>query len=219
MSAPDAAKPGQFITLEGSEGVGKSTNMAAVCDALEAHGIDYVRSREPGGTGFAEALREVLLAQRNEEVDGLSELLVVFAARKQHLEQVIKPALKRGQWVVCDRFTDATYAYQGGARGQAPAQIATLEEWVQEGLQPALTIYLDLPPELGRARIADREHDRMERENLAFFEAVRAAYLDRAGQFPRFRVIDAAPPLAEVRAAVHACVDKFVANVRAESGR
>ncbi len=203
-------KTGHFITLEGSEGVGKSSNMAAVCDVLAGQGIDYYQTREPGGTQLAEALRQVLLADWDEAVDPLTELLIVFAARNQHIKMEILPRLRVGQWVVCDRFTDATYAYQGAARGVAGQRIATLEQWVQAELQPDLTLYLDLDPEVGRARIADREKDRLESENAEFFAAVRRGYLDRAGGDARFRIVDASRDLALVQRDVADHVREFV---------
>ena len=203
---------GRFITLEGSEGAGKSTNLEIVCSTLEQAGIDVYRTREPGGTPLAEALRDLLLAQWRESVDGIAELLMVFAARRQHLINEIEPRLGAGQWVVCDRFTDATFAYQGHGRGVPLAYLEALESWVQGSRRPDLTLYLDLDPQIGRARIADREQDRLEQEQLAFFEAVRQGYLARAAAQPHMHVIDAGAPLAEVSAAVAAVVRTFVAT-------
>jgi dTMP kinase len=194
---------GRFVTLEGTEGVGKSSNLQAVVEALESRGVPVVVTREPGGTPLAEQIRELLLAPEGEPVSAMSELLLVFAARAQHLERLIRPALAEGRWVVCDRFTDATYAYQGGGRGFDPASIALLETLVQDGLKPDLTLYLDLPVAIAAARIAAREHDRFEREARDFFERVRACYLQRAQAEPsRFRVVDASAPLDAVRAEV-----------------
>ncbi len=202
---------GRFITLEGSEGAGKSTNLDVVCDSLTEAGVDVYRTREPGGTPLAEALRDLLLADWDETVDGVAELLLMFAARRQHLVNEIEPRLAAGQWVVCDRFTDATFAYQGYGRGLPLTYIEALESWVQESRRPDLSLYLDLDPKIGRARIADRAQDRLEREELAFFEAVRQGYLARAAAQPHMHVIDASLPLAEVSAAVADVVRAFVA--------
>jgi dTMP kinase len=201
---------GRFITLEGGEGVGKSTNLALVVDLLEARGLTVVETREPGGTPLAEEIRDLFLGVREETVHGLTELLLIFAARAQHLETVIKPALAAGQWVVCDRFTDATFAYQGGGRGLPVAQIEALEALVQGELRPDLTLYLDVPPEVGHERIGDREHDRLEQEAASFHERVRAAYLERADREARIRVVDASVPLAEVQASIRVLIDQFL---------
>ena len=191
---------GTFITLEGIEGVGKSTNLAFVCERLRAAGIDVVRTREPGGTPLAEEIRGLLLAVREEPVAELAELLLVFAARSQHLARTIEPALQAGSWVVSDRFTDATHAYQGGGRGLDLKTIAALETLVQGNLQPDLTLYLDAPVEALDSRLSGRERDRFERERREFFNRVRANYLSRAKRHERFVVIDAARPLARVQA-------------------
>ncbi|SDL89528.1 thymidylate kinase [Franzmannia pantelleriensis] len=195
---------GRFITLEGGEGVGKTTNVAWVCDWLSARGIEVVRTREPGGTPRAEAIRELLLDPTHDEpLDDDAELLLVFAARAQHLAQVIRPALARGAWVVCDRFTDATFAYQGGGRGLSAARIAALEEFVQGELRPDLTLLLDMPLAAARQRLAARgsRPDRFEREREAFFSRVREAYLARAEAAPqRIAVIDASGSIGEVQA-------------------
>ena len=189
---------GKFITIEGGEGVGKSTQIVALRDLLAARGISVVFTREPGGTRRAERIRELLLETTDETMPGTCELLLMFAARSTHIENVIRPALARGQWVVCDRFTDATYAYQGGGRGLPLEQIATLETLVQKGLQPDLTLLLDAPLEISSARASARNaaagsSDRFEREQLGFFQRVRTAYLDRARAEPdRFVLIDAA---------------------------
>lgn len=203
---------GRFITLEGGEGVGKSTNLDFVWRWLDAAGLEVVRTREPGGTPLAEEIRGLLLAVRDEPVAPLAELLLVFAARAQHIAEVIEPALARGAWVLCDRFTDATYAYQGGGRGFDPAVIAVLERLVQDTLQPDLTLYLDLAPETGRARMTGRALDRFEREQDPFFERVRAVYLRRASDLARFRVIDAAGPLATVQARLADALRDFLAG-------
>ena len=193
---------GKFITLEGGEGVGKSTNLRFITQWLEARGIEYVQTREPGGTPLAEQLRCLLLEKREEPVDPTAELLMVFAARAQHLSQVIKPALASGKWVVCDRFTDATYAYQGGGRGLDRALIAELEQTVQGDLRPDRVLLLDLDPEIGLQRAAATgEADRFESEQAEFFRKVRSAYRERANLAPeRYAVIDASQPLLEVQA-------------------
>jgi len=205
---------GRFITLEGSEGVGKSTNAKLVERILREHGIAAVCTREPGGTSLAEDLRTVLLARRDEPVSALAELLILFAARAQHLERVIRPALAAGQWVVCDRFTDATYAYQGGGRGLPEADIAMLEQLVHHDVEPDLTLYLDLPVDVGLARVAHAERDRFESETRAFFERIRAVYVARAARLPRFVTIDARGSLAEVEARVRAVVVGYLDGCR-----
>ncbi len=205
---------GQFITLEGSEGAGKSTNVDAVCAALQQADIDFVRTREPGGTPMAEALRDTMLKQWHESVDGITELLLVFAARAQHLSHVIQPALAAGKWVVCDRFTDATFAYQGYGRQLDLAKLQTLESWVQAGLQPDLTLYLDLEPSIAEQRIADREKDRMEVERRDFFDRVRQGYLARAAEHERFTTIDASQTLDLVQAQVQQVIVDFIRRVQ-----
>lgn len=196
-----AIKPGKFITIEGTEGVGKSTNLAYVHSWLQQRGIEVVVTREPGGTPLAEQIRELLLARRDEQVDETAELLLVFAARAQHLQQVIKPALSRGAWVLSDRFTDATYAYQGGGRGLNTATIAQLEQLVQADLRPDLTLILDIDVELGLNRAKARgELDRFESEAVAFFERVRAVYRQRAAVAPeRYAVVNAGQELDAVQ--------------------
>ncbi|QFT85613.1 Thymidylate kinase [Halomonas sp. THAF12] len=199
---------GRFITLEGGEGVGKSTNLAWVAEHLEARGLEVVRTREPGGTPRAEAIRGLLLDPASDEpLDDDAELLLVFAARAQHLARVVRPALERGAWVVCDRFTDATFAYQGGGRGISAERIAELEAFVQQGLQPDLTLLLDMPMAAAQRRLEGRlersggQRDRFERERAEFFEAVRQAYLARAAAAPeRMAVVDADRALADVQA-------------------
>jgi len=203
-------KQGRFITLEGTEGVGKSTNRQQVVECLQQAGLEVVVTREPGGTPLAEQIRELLLGVRDEPVSNMTELLLMFAARAQHLEQVILPALSQGSWVVCDRFTDATYAYQGGGRGFDVNLIAQLESMVQGDLRPDLTLYLDVPVAVAARRIAERELDRFEREALAFFERVRAAYLEMAQQQPRYRIIDASQSLEQVQAEVRANVTRYL---------
>ncbi len=195
---------GKFLTIEGTEGVGKSTNLAFVRDWLVARGLEVVVTREPGGTPLAEEVRGLLLSKRDESVDETAELLLVFAARAQHLAQVIKPALARGAWVLSDRFTDATYAYQGGGRGLSKSVIEQLEQLVQGNLRPDLTLILDIDVELGLNRARQRgELDRFESETIGFFERVRAAYRQRAQVAPeRYAVVDAGKTLPEVQAEI-----------------
>lgn len=204
----------RFITLEGGEGAGKSTCLAFIRDFLEQRGLPLVVTREPGGTPLAEEIRQLLLARREEQVAPNAELLLMFAARAQHLQQVIFPALSRGDWVLCDRFTDATYAYQGYGRHQPMQTIQTLEQLVQDGLQPGLTLLLDLPVQEGMARAAARaEKDRFESEQDAFFERVRQGYRDRAAAEPaRFRVIDASRPLADVQGQIAVVLEQWLAE-------
>lgn len=187
------ADRGRFISVEGIEGAGKSTQMQVMREFLAAKGIRVVMTREPGGTPLGEAVRELLLNADNRSMALDAELLLVFAARAEHLHKVIQPALESGEWVLSDRFTDATFAYQGGGRGIAAGRIAALEEWVQGSLRPDLTLLLDVPVEVGMARIAGRgQPDRFEQEEGDFFERIRATYLQRAGAEPRrFRRIDA----------------------------
>lgn len=201
---------GRFITLEGGEGAGKSTNLRFVRERLERAGIEVVATREPGGTPLAEQIRALLLEVRAEPMAGLTELLLVFAARAQHIDQVIEPALRRGAWVLCDRFTDATYAYQGGGRGLDAGAIAELEALVHGRLQPDLTLYLDLPPAAAAARLVGRELDRFERERADFFERVRACYLERAHRLGRMRVVDASASLEAVQQDIALALDAFV---------
>lgn len=190
---------GQFITVEGIEGAGKSSLVAALTDNLQARGLPLVVTREPGGTEIAERIRAILLADGEETMAPDTELLLLYAARAQHLQQVILPALTQGTWVVCDRFTDATFAYQGGGREVPHTRIAALDDWVTQGFAPDLTFLLDLPVKTAFSRIADRPHDRIEQMGGAFFERIRAAYLARADLFPaRFVVIDAAQPMERV---------------------
>lgn len=192
---------GKFLTIEGTEGTGKSTNLAYLRDWLTARGIDVVVTREPGGTPLAEEIRELLLAKRDESVDETAELLLIFAARAQHLQRVIKPALERGAWVLSDRFTDATYAYQGAGRGLSIATIGLLEQLVQGGLRPDLTLILDIDVELGLQRARQRaELDRFESEAIEFFERVRTAYRARIDAAPEgYALIDASQPLTDVQ--------------------
>lgn len=197
-------KKGFFITVEGTEGVGKSTNIAFIKAWLADHQIDLRLTREPGGTPLAEEIRELLLAPRTETVNEDAEILLVFAARAQHLHTVIKPALERGEWVLSDRFTDATFAYQGAGRGISWEKISQLEQYVQGSLRPDLTLLLDLPVEVGIQRALNRgAPDRFEQEKQAFFEKVRAGYHQRMQEEPaRFALIDASQTLENVQAQI-----------------
>ncbi|MEM7252076.1 MAG: dTMP kinase [Pseudomonadota bacterium] len=202
-------KRGRFITIEGSEGVGKSTQIEAVCAYLRSCGVDLVVTREPGGTAISEAIRELLLDPDKASMHPDTELLLMFAARAEHLRQTIEPALVAGRWVFCDRFTDATYAYQGGGRELDATRIAVLEQWVHPHTQPDLTVLLDIPVAIGLERARARgPADRFERETDPFFERVRATYLARAEAHARFAVIDAGATISEVthqiRATLHA---------------
>lgn len=193
--------PGLFITLEGPEGAGKTTNREFIAEYLRQLGQQVLLTREPGGTELAEKIRELLLAEHSESMASDTELLLMFAARAQHLQQLIMPALQEGKVVLCDRFTDASYAYQGGGRGLAVERIAILENFVQGSLRPDLTLLFDLPVEVGMQRARQRgQLDRFEQEHIDFFQAVRQCYLERAMAEPqRFRVIDAGQPLAQVQ--------------------
>ncbi|MBU2640593.1 MAG: dTMP kinase [Thiobacillus sp.] len=193
--------PGKFITLDGVDGAGKSTHLGFVADWLRQQGREVIVTREPGGTPLGETLRELLL---HREMDADTELLLMFAARQEHLAQLILPALARGAWVLSDRFTDASYAYQCGGRGIAVERIAALEAWVQRGFAPDLTLLFDVPAEVAEARrSAARAADRFEREADPFFNRVRQAYLDRAQANPkRIRVLDARHTIAELQAEI-----------------
>lgn len=207
---------GLFITFEGPEGAGKSTNLGIFAQALAEGGCPPLITREPGGTPVAERIREVLLSQHEEAMDADAELLLMFAARAQHLNRLIRPALAEGRVVISDRFTDATYAYQGGGRGIDPQRIASLETWVQGDLRPDLVLVFDVPVELGMARARARSAlDRFELEHQAFFERVRETYLERAAADPaRYRVIDASGDLDQVRAALQPAIDEVFERVR-----
>ncbi|NWN91547.1 dTMP kinase [Marinobacter adhaerens] len=202
---------GQFITFEGTEGVGKSTQIANAAATLKELGVEYRLTREPGGTPMAESIRELLLAQRDESVSEVTELLLMFAARAQHLHTLILPALEAGQWVLCDRFTDATFAYQGGGRGVPNERIEMLESLVQGELRPDHVVLLDAPVETGMTRARCRgELDRFEQEAVPFFQRIRDTYLARAAADPeRYSIVDAAAPLEEVSAQVSQLMCKF----------
>lgn len=202
---------GKFITLEGGEGAGKSTSREFIVELLTANKIPFVQTREPGGTPLSESLRSLLLAKDGTAPSVEAELLMVFAARAQHLNEVIEPALAQGQWVLCDRFTDATYAYQGYGRGFDLAAISLLEAMVQKNRHPDLTLLFDLDPRIGIERAQKRaELDRFESEELAFFERVRQGYLERAESNERFVVIDAARPVSDVQASIRQALELFL---------
>lgn len=196
-------KQGKFITLEGIDGAGKSTQLAWIVELLQRNGLQAVVTREPGGTPLGEQLRALLL-DKTITMHPETEALLMFAARREHLDKVILPALAQGRWVVSDRFTDASFAYQSGGRGLDSGKLAILEQWVQGTLQPNLTLYFDVPVEVGQQRVSQTKSvDRFEKEQADFFQRVRAAYLDRVEQFPeRIKRIDSSQSLAEVKAAV-----------------
>jgi dTMP kinase len=205
-------KRGQFITLEGMDGAGKSTHIPNIIALLQARGVEVVATREPGGTRLGEQLRALLL---HDAMHPETETLLMFAARREHIANVIEPALKRGAYVLSDRFTDATYAYQCGAKGVASDKIKQLESWVQGGLQPDLTLLFDVPVEISMTRLASaREPDKFERENAAFFDKLRQAYLTRAKENPaRFRVIDANQALEKVKDQVKVLVEEMFTSL------
>lgn len=204
--------PGRFITLEGGEGVGKTTNIAFIQSLLESRNIQVLLTREPGGTTLAETLRQLLLDKQQEAIAEQAELLMMFAARAQHIKHVIKPALDQGIWVLCDRFTDATYAYQGGGRNMALTSISWLEKFVQGDLRPDLTLLLDAPVCTGMNRAGQRGAlDRFESEKTIFFEQVRKAYLSIAEQQPeRVKIIDAGKNLQQVQTQIRQIIATFI---------
>ncbi len=205
---------GRFVTVDGGEGAGKTTQMGFMREYLERRGCRVVVTREPGGTSLGEEIRGLLLGHRDGGMTLAAETLLMFAARAEHLERVIRPALAAGYWVLCDRFTDATYAYQGGGRGLPLERIVVLEEWVQGTLRPDLTLLLDLPVATGLARAGKRGMaDRFEREDVDFFERVRAMYLERAAHEPdRYRVVDASQSIKAVRAEVETMLAEWLEN-------
>jgi len=205
---------GKFITVEGGEGAGKSTNLDLIRELLEAAGHKVLFTREPGGTPLGEEVRDLLLGHKHNGMASETELLLMFGARAEHLSRKIIPALNAGTWVLCDRFTDATYAYQGGGRGIDPERIQILEQWVQHDLRPDLTLVLDLPIEMGLERAGKRSApDRFESEAHLFFQNVRKSYLDIAKNDPqRVKVIDAALPLVQVQSEIKAVVDTFLCS-------
>lgn len=205
---------GKFITVEGGEGAGKSTNIAFIKSYLEQHGIRVIETREPGGTAISERIRGILLDSKVQNMCADTELLLMFAARAQHINEVIGPNLQQGNWILCDRFTDATYAYQGGGRGIDMQRIEALEDWVQGDLRPDLTVIFDLPVEQGLERAGKRsEPDRFEQENIEFFTRVREAYLQRARLSPqRYAVIDASPEITQVQQQITQVLSKVLAS-------
>lgn len=203
-------KRGAFITVEGGEGVGKSSSLAAIASWLKSRGLAVALTREPGGTPLGETIRSWILDGNHGGLSAEVEALLMCAARAEHVNKVILPQLARGAWVVCDRFADATMAYQGGGRGADAGFLRVLADGVQRGLTPDLTLLLDAPVEVGMARIANRAHDHFEREESAFFERVRRTYLEIAASEPgRVRVVEANAPLAAVRAAIERELDAF----------
>ncbi len=210
---------GKFITIEGQDGAGKSTNIAVIQRYLNAQSISFVQSREPGGTTFGESIRQLLLNSDDDHIGDQAELLLMFAARAQHITQVIEPALNRGDWVICDRFTDASYAYQGGGRGLAMSDIERLEQHVQGELRPDLTLLLDLPVTLGESRAGERsEPDRFEIQQQDFKQKVRECYLGRAAEFPdRIKVIDASQSMENVAQQILSVLDVFMQEQSAKA--
>jgi len=203
---------GKFITIEGGEGVGKSSNISFILSYLKERNVNTISTREPGGTVISEKIRSLLLDANNKSMVSDTELLLMFAARAQHLDELIKPSLENNNWVLCDRFTDATYAYQGGGRGISMTRIAELENWVQGTLRPDLTILLDLPIEIGMKRASERsEPDRIEKEQNSFFESVRQTYLNMAKTSPeRYRIIDASQTLDNVQKDIAIVLESFL---------
>ncbi len=203
---------GKFISVEGTEGVGKTTNIECIANWLDERGIAYISTREPGGTALGEKIRALLLDKENSGMAASAELLLMFAARAQHLEEKIIPALQAGTWVLCDRFTDATYAYQGFGRGLNLEYIKQLETLVQGDVHPDFTLILDIDPELGMSRVRARgELDRFESEALEFFDRVRAGYRERASDNPaRYCLVDASSPLAVVQEHIIEALNAFV---------
>ncbi|MFK5914953.1 MAG: dTMP kinase [Woeseiaceae bacterium] len=203
---------GKFITVEGTEGVGKSTNMAFIENSLTQAGKELVVTREPGGTELGEKLRSVLLDAKEQSMCDDTELLLMFAARAQHIKEVIQPALDAGKWVLCDRFTDSTFAYQGGGRGIDMARIADLEQWVQGDLRPDMIFILDLPVDVGLERAGKRSTpDRFELEKHNFFNKVRNTFLSRAAEYPkRYRIIDASPSIETVQTSIQVVLKELL---------
>ena len=207
--------PGRFITVEGGEGAGKTTQLAFMRDYLERNGLRVMATREPGGTALGEDIRTVLLSPRRDGMAATTETLLMFAARAEHLERVVRPALAAGHWVLCDRFTDATYAYQGGGRGLSFERIGLLEEWVQGDLRPDLTVLLDVSVAVGLERAGRRgAADRFERETVRFFERVRAVYLERAKRYPeRYRLVNADRPIEMVRIEIQSILASWLERI------
>lgn len=205
---------GKFITIEGQDGAGKTTNINVLKECLESANIAFVQSREPGGTALGESVRELILNSGDERIGNKAELLLMFAARAQHIQDVIEPALARGDWVLCDRFTDATYAYQGGGRGMNMADISILEHYVQGELRPHLTVLLDLPVEVGENRAGQRSKpDRFEQQKHDFKQKVRDCYLARAqANSETIKVVDASQSIENVKESIEALMKRFIGN-------
>ncbi len=206
---------GKFITIEGIEGAGKSTQLTFIENYLAGRNQPLVVTREPGGTKLGEQIRELLLTPRSEGMAVDTELLLMFAARAEHIEQVIKPALKRNEWVLSDRFTDATFAYQGGGRGISQQRIMEIANWTLKGLQPDLTLLFDLPVEVGQQRVLSRNQgvDRFEQEKIDFFQRIKDCYLERAQQEPhRIKVIDANKSIKEIQNQLTILLDRLLAD-------
>jgi dTMP kinase len=212
---------GMFVTVEGVEGVGKSTNMDFIAERLTAAGFAVLRSREPGGTPMAERIRDMLLQHGEEPLPDLAELLLFFASRTLNIENAIRPALAAGTWVLCDRFTDASRAYQGAGRGLDMERINTLAEWAHGDLNPDMTVLLDAPAEIGMQRAVNRgETDRLESEQMSFYSRVRAQYLALAEKEPaRFAVIDASQPLAAVQVQIATAIDRLISVSKQDNER
>lgn len=205
-------KNGKFITFEGIDGAGKSTHIGYLVEALQQRGIQVVQSREPGGTKLGEILRDLLLQQ---PMHLETEALLMFAVRREHIAQVIEPALQRGDWVVCDRFTDSSFAYQGGGRKLSIDKLNALEQWVHPHLQPDLTLLFDVPIEVARARLdATRALDKFEQEQADFFANTRAEYLRRAAEFPeRFRIIDSTQPIDAIQQQLDTLLERLLRDI------
>jgi len=208
LNSPQQNTKGRFITLEGIDGAGKSTHLSWIAEQLRVRCPEVVVTREPGGTPLGEKLREVLLKQI---MHPETETLIMFAARREHLDKVVLPALKRGAWVIADRFSDATFAYQGGGRGVSPDKLEVLERWIQQGLQPDLTLLFDVPVAIAKKRLSgNARFDRFEREQEVFFENVRSVYLERAARYPRrFRLIDATQSIEQVKKQLQQIITSF----------
>lgn len=208
-------KKGKFISVEGGEGVGKTTNLAFIRECLESAGHSVVLTREPGGTALGEKIRDLLLDKNNQQMTSTTELLLMFAARAQHVSEVIVPALAAGRWILSDRFTDASFAYQGAGRGIDEKIIANLQAWALNDLEPDLTLLLDVPPAIGQKRAAERaELDRFEIEKMDFFNRVRQGYLERAKKkLNRFRVIDTHQDIESVKKSIRSQLDLWLAGL------
>ena len=202
---------GKFITIDGVEGAGKSTQITFICDYLKAKGVNVILTREPGGTDVGEKIRTLLLSNSTGEMHADTELLLMFAARNEHIQNKIMPALKQGDWVLSDRFTDASYAYQGGGRGLDVSRIVQLEQWVLQDFTPDMTLLLDVPVEIGMSRVESRgKKDRIELEATDFFNRVRQAYIDRSEQFPdRIKLIDSSQTVEHTRQQIKVILDSL----------